>query len=1031
MSLLSRRSASQRSYVPGNDEITVRKVQPNDTESESHVGSLSSDASKSTTTTTTDFALYDSCVARKFPNHKASHLRFLAWVAYTRKFTDEPITEDERRTCPLLWCRSVFKDQEAMLQHVWNCEHLSKGLYWCFQCQKPERVGNFQCKRCQGLPSRTDRLATVARRIFSKLGSKNHRIQRSPPAEPEMSLAKVPEASKAQQQQHDRMSAICDAGPVGGWGQQFAMPEQTNAMDHSDTAGDWTTDFQELPDTQICEMNGSAHPIELSADQDRWVDNDYSNSQGSWYNQKSPARDSNPVSGVANRPETILPRLNTQSLPSQGQDFPSEYPSGWSEGPLVDTIVSPLSTVGHFTSPFHEISPTDTEASGRSFFTDSGYTSGTIGSCATSPPESFELNPGFNEPRGKKRSRDYDMAFEEPSLEHTALTVMTMQSMSTSSSIDQKIAESTSSSHSPSRCPSTKKPKMQSPYWSSAISLVQSFSDVLDAHISHTKEILRSLPSTPITTELLAMSRSSMVCIGLEALLGIIEGRNPTAIVQAFAFTHISFAFAIAIDHDEIKVHTQEWFRDSLSWVAGLGSIRQRNRYVHIAKAVWQPVDSLRESCLPGLFSMVDKENRLVLACKRFLDVLESLGASENTSSPTNTTPGFPPSLFAQEAQARVIEPLIKTASIEAFIEDVVKVEERLNRYHITSVRELELELMCAGKLASQSELAYSRFLSHVTALCDSLYESSSQPRTSYHIANISQIKQLLPEETYGEHGDEDREFELELDDDLPLDFNMGMFGQGDRSMPGYMNKFTRDANGALRVDCEFPHDFSTLPPPNPTIAPITQSNSQREERLHAGLNSSSPTSGIYPKYDLKRIGQKPKLSSTFLSSSSSPLPLPTPSAFKSVDIAASSSSSPDNIPPSQPKKQTYQCPQCPYLPEGIEKYKASNLRRHKRTQHPSGNEKGSYLCTWPGCGRTFTRSDNLMSHKKGKGHVLEFDVRNPGGCGGDKDCSAEGEDGEHGLGERQFGSDLKYNQWENDYEGGRIVAKRRRRDSN
>ena len=54
---------------------------------------------------------------------------------------------------------------------------------------------------------------------------------------------------------------------------------------------------------------------------------------------------------------------------------------------------------------------------------------------------------------------------------------------------------------------------------------------------------------------------------------------------------------------------------------------------------------------------------------------------------------------FSKKAQTQVIDELIKARSIEAFIEDVVKVEKRLKRGHIKTVRELELELMCAGKV--------------------------------------------------------------------------------------------------------------------------------------------------------------------------------------------------------------------------------------------------------------------------------------------------------------------------------------------
>lgn len=510
-----------------------------------------------------------------------------------------------------------------MLQHVWDCEHLSKGLYWCFHCQKPERVGSFQCKRCQGTPSKTDRIATVAKRIFSKLGSKHHRTPKGsePEPEPDMTIAKYPEISKTLEN-HPDFPTMYDAGPAGDLSSQELS--RTSGMLGSGT--DWTARAsQELPDTQICEMIGSECPMELSTGaEDSWLPQNYQANQDSWFTPdlSSGPKDTNPTPKTRGSLD-LLPPLNTQlPLPNQGRVY-SDYHNDWTDEPMSATIVSPLSADGRcddrFASIFQEISPTDTDMSGNSFLTDSGYTSATVASTwSSSSMANFELHPGFNEPRGKKRYRD-EIENQAHSIDAVVSRNSSTKSTKSVSRQQPESIEAMSSAHSPSRCPSTKKPKMQSPHWSSSSTLIQSFSEVLDAHIRHTKRILREMPVTPITTELLAMSRTSMVSIGLEALAGIIEGRNPTAIVQAFAFTHIAYAFSIVIDDDEIKVHTQEWFQDSLLWVSELGSERQRTSYAQIAKALWQPVDSLKEGLFPRLF-FTGNENRLFMACKRFLD---------------------------------------------------------------------------------------------------------------------------------------------------------------------------------------------------------------------------------------------------------------------------------------------------------------------------------------------------------------------------------------------------------------------------
>ncbi|EHL00960.1 hypothetical protein M7I_3078 [Glarea lozoyensis 74030] len=549
MSFLSKRSRSQRSFTRGSEEISVRRLGPGNELAKCREDNADSDGSSPSNMNATNFALYGSCVSRKFPKHKSSHLRFLAWVAYTRKFTDEPITEDERRT---------------------------------------------------------------SKRIFSKLGSKRNRTSTIPEPEPDMSIAKYVEKSNTLEH-HPDFPTMFDAGPARGFPSQSFQAE-----DSFGRTFDWRAS-QELPDTQICEMTGSECPLELGV-----------NAQETWLSHEDYAE-----------------------------------------------------------------------------------------------PDHIWLNPG--------------PACKVP-------------------------------------IPTQKK-----------------------------RGSLDMLP--PLNTQLCNL--------------------NPEP-----------YAFSIAVDHDEIKVHTKEWFNDSLSWVHDLGSERDRVRYSRIARAVWQPVKDVSGDAAPPLYSP-DKQNLLYLACQRFLDILESFVITE--SKPHSDQPPTTSDLaFLKKAQVEVIDELIKAPSIEGFIEDVVKIEARLKRGRIRHVRHLELELMCAGK--------------H----CNSLYETSpSRTRAAYRIRDIARIKTLLPEELCYDPSDEE-EAAFDMDDDAPLGFSLNVLGRCDRRMGSHMDEFMRDADDVLNESC------------------------------------------------------------------------------------------------------------------GDEKWKPSNLRRHKRTQHASADKKGSWVCKWEGCTKSFTRSDNLRSHMRDKGHGIE-----------------------------------------------------------
>lgn len=102
----------------------------------------------------------DGTVKRTSSKHKSSHLRFLTWVAYDRKYSPK-IKQHQRRTCPLVDCETIFDNEEQMLRHITECPYLSRGVYRCFECQKAELIGTYHIDNCQ-VSQCLDRFATVA-----------------------------------------------------------------------------------------------------------------------------------------------------------------------------------------------------------------------------------------------------------------------------------------------------------------------------------------------------------------------------------------------------------------------------------------------------------------------------------------------------------------------------------------------------------------------------------------------------------------------------------------------------------------------------------------------------------------------------------------------------------------------------------------------------------------------------------------------------------------------------------------------------
>lgn len=969
MSLFRKRSSSQCSFSNGADEISVSKiVGPYVVARELRTDTVQSTRSSCSDVDPSDFEVHESCVVRNFPRHKSSHLRFLAWVAYTRKYTDEVITDIERRTCPLLWCREQFPDQEAMLKHVYNCSELSKGLYWCFHCQKPERVGKSLCKRCQGVPSRTDRMASVAKKIFSRLGSKAHRQEHDAVHDdakrPFPNIRGTGRFSKPSG--CHRGSMTYESGP-SNWSHEYVQ-ELPNTSICPEMAGDWTAASHELPDSYISEMTGTEVFPEMgmgneSMAVETWNDNFYTASLEDWDVEPLPApKPRGPSPKLATlRVDTSFSSLTTSVY--QGHVLHRRQPSNWIETPLSPAdIISPLSAGPVFSATSIEISPTDSEDSSNTFFTDSGYSSATTTISAWNMPVMCEqpLPLASEDKRGKKRAREEDEPVFEDWIHDSAFSgqpMLTTTAEASTTNVPEPFQELT---HFHAECTASENPRLFSGHWCDAPTLVHSFSEALDAHIEHTKSALRDLPSTCITQELLAMSKTSMVSIGLEVLAGILEGRKPTAIVQVFAFTHIACAFAIATEREEGRVVGQTWFRDILSWVNDLASAKQKQLYTQIARSIWKPADCVSKNKEIQVSSSRPEENALFTSCKHFLDVLESFGCMASGTKNRKKDKHLESINCDFATRVRFNDLISKSGSFAA---EVVNIERRLLKGQFDGTRELELALVCAGKLAAQSETAYQDFLALVTQLCDTLYTGDSKSRTAYYMSDISLIKQLLPEESYSDDEGNDERDHVSVSGQSDEELLQDLGWDGDvHGNEGSLSGFLREADEILRE--EFLHsDLYDAP---------SRSNEHEQAILRNPSSSSSHSRASNSGPNLLAPSQSASTSTSTSShqrsSHQQARPPPSSSPSKSPPVKEPAETEDEPISSALTSQNRHQC-HCGYVPTGAEQWKASNLRRHKRTQHPTTENAKVYWCRYPGCVKGFNRSDNLKSHQREKGH--------------------------------------------------------------
>jgi hypothetical protein len=117
-------------------------------------------------------------------------------------------------------------------------------------------------------------------------------------------------------------------------------------------------------------------------------------------------------------------------------------------------------------------------------------------------------------------------------------------------------------------------------------------------------------------------------------------------------------------------------------------------------------------------------------------------------------------------------------------------------------------------------------------------------------------------------------------------------------------------------------------------------------------------------------LPSSPDMSSSAASGSSTPESSTpqTPPAIRRSGPSTRISKSRSVTQPKMPSK----C-KCGYAPT-----EPSNLSRHRNTcpaQAPHFNKRKVHLCSFPGCGRRFTRSDNLRFHQTKKGHLTTMEL--------------------------------------------------------
>jgi hypothetical protein len=454
-----------------------------------------------------------------------------------------------------------------MLDHVHRCTYLEKGLYWCFECQRPEHFAPYQCKRCEGPSHQPGYLMSKMRRALRSLSTRSSKkVSRTLET-----LSHATSFSEKRQKQPANTDAdrehdedLPSYWNIDGAQVNFNELEGTE-ISTSELPCQWI-EAAELPASAEPNFCMQRLPSSVSSEDDMRFESIHTRDHDSYLTSIN----SPPI-------ETIHP----VSIPTNDFQTPSTmstvYPT-----PVSASSVSPWSSFSD--SSLTDNSETARSCSAQSIFssidmisvTPSTSRDGSISSIeyasanlsssdiAKDAPRIFSDMPLFEEPCSEDESSDIDdsspVVHYRPNLGRNH---QTHNCPSVSSSIAASRNEVNNIGH--------------------------KFALAIDRHAPKSLNQIRALPVGPVMRDLLALSSVSIAEIGIRTWQRILAGHAQGTITELFSATLVAHASAIAIYHKVSENQSQILFDHSVALGEVALSAEESRIFEDFARCVWLP----------------------------------------------------------------------------------------------------------------------------------------------------------------------------------------------------------------------------------------------------------------------------------------------------------------------------------------------------------------------------------------------------------------------------------------------------------
>ncbi|KAF5003335.1 hypothetical protein FDECE_10111 [Fusarium decemcellulare] len=918
------------------------------------------------------------CVTRDTARDECALHRFIVWTAVKRNECDK-MTSQEKRECPMLRCRKRFPNHELMLQHLYSCEWLAAGEYWCYECEKAERFNDAKCKRCLGHPSRRRKIMSMAKNFFSSLGhkSKNSTLSdldldlddaEAPPSYD--SAVAPPEVELYSNEIHEIDSC------------EIALPTIVEDEAEADMlpAPMPTPDMPPLPIQPL--PTRPSHPAELESGanlEEPLIDWNSLPDTVAPVNLIDPGANVGPARPVLQLHTSDLDEYRRQQKKrSKGAVCPSTSVRSTASTNSTSSTNSTLSTASYNISPVSAwsgpwarttgfestlTSPADDLASPGGLLRANSFAISRKASTAkdwstfdNSISESYDSYvpelpadmPMLGALPGTDSVHDPDpLALDQP------VFTLDDSSLPTDFSLGSNLALTDNNATMDLSVPTALAEPMVG-YYHNPRSLVGTAWDALEMHVVESMAKLQQMTKNHLVSQLRSMTAHSIAMSGLETLIDILEGRQPDAPVKLLCFVHLVYCFSLVVHEQDAASRSTDLFGQAMSYSAWF-SRHDRQLYIQVVDALWKPasmteadvVNLVRAKTSPSMSrssSLKGKERELApmhqsntdslaFVAQYFLDQLEYATVQvidqpeiqssdlymQHLHDPTMAMHGDSPYAIATNFMLKHNFQLY--TNVPAFAASLNDIVQRVNSNSVSTLRRLELELMHAGKMCLPSEFYFDHFIEHVRQQMDSLY------------------RQNLPQGN----------------------FRSTYYRHGAKLIEAIINATARPTLGQ--------------PVSNNTASGITALDELDEfiEAMTPNPFNFDPTGSFNPEPPVNF----PPMPNTIDPYTLNPQPLPTPADTNSVRGPSTANSPPSPAPAASSSsaakvKSNSCCEICGYRPEGDPRWFSGSMAKHKKLQHATTPPR-IYRCPFPGCTSQYkNRPDNLRQHQIEKGHFLE-----------------------------------------------------------